>query len=210
MKMPVNKRRRTMKPRMNFFKAAPDTIKALVAVEDQIKASGLEHSLIELVKTRASQINGCAYCIDMHTTDARKARRDRAAAVSAQRLARVAALYRSRARRAGLDRGADADLGDACARRRLRGDARPVLGSRGRQPHHADRRHQRLESRRDRLPRHPSGEGEGGGGGRSRPPSLWRSRHRSRAAGPSSGRACRCRPSCRRSTRRPARTRWRW
>ena len=61
-----------MKPRMNFFKAAPDTIKALVAVEDQIKASGLEGSLIELVKTRASQINGCAYCIDMHTTDARK------------------------------------------------------------------------------------------------------------------------------------------
>ena len=46
---------------------------ALVAVEDQVKASGLEHSLIELVKTRASQINGCAYCIDMHTTDARKA-----------------------------------------------------------------------------------------------------------------------------------------
>ena len=62
-----------MKPRMNFFKAAPETIKALVAVEDQVKASGLEHSLIELVKTRASQINGCAYCIDMHTTDARKA-----------------------------------------------------------------------------------------------------------------------------------------
>ena len=62
-----------MKPRMNFFKAAPDTIKALVAVEDQVKASGLEHSLIELVKTRASQINGCAYCVDMHTTDARKA-----------------------------------------------------------------------------------------------------------------------------------------
>ena len=61
-----------MKPRMNFFKAAPDTIKALVGIEDQIKASGLEGSLIELVKTRASQINGCAYCIDMHTTDARK------------------------------------------------------------------------------------------------------------------------------------------
>ena len=60
-----------MKPRMNFFKAAPDTIKALVAVEDQIKASGLDDSLIELVKTRASQINGCAYCIDMHWKDAR-------------------------------------------------------------------------------------------------------------------------------------------
>ena len=61
-----------MKPRMNFYQAAPETIKALVAVEDQILASGLEKSLIELVKTRASQINGCAYCINMHTADARK------------------------------------------------------------------------------------------------------------------------------------------
>jgi AhpD family alkylhydroperoxidase len=61
-----------MKPRMNFYQAAPDTIKALVAVEDKIKASGLEQSLIELVKTRASQINGCAFCINMHTQDARK------------------------------------------------------------------------------------------------------------------------------------------
>ena len=61
-----------MKPRMNYYQAAPDTIKALIGVEDVIKASGLEQSLIELVKTRASQINGCAYCIYMHTTDARK------------------------------------------------------------------------------------------------------------------------------------------
>ena len=61
-----------MKPRMNFYQAAPETIKALVAVENQITASGLEQSLIELVKTRASQINGCAYCINMHTEDARK------------------------------------------------------------------------------------------------------------------------------------------
>ena len=98
-----------MKPRMNFYQAAPDTIKALVALEEQIQASGLEKSLIELVKTRASQINGCAFCINMHTQDARKQRRDRAAAVSAERLARVAALYRPRTRRAGLDRGGDAD-----------------------------------------------------------------------------------------------------
>ncbi|GIQ72383.1 carboxymuconolactone decarboxylase family protein [Bradyrhizobium sp. RD5-C2] len=61
-----------MKPRMNFYQAAPETIKALVAVEGQITASGLEQSLIELVKTRASQINGCAYCINMHTENARK------------------------------------------------------------------------------------------------------------------------------------------
>lgn len=63
-----------MMPRIDApFKIAPDTYKALVAVESAIKASGLEHSLIELVKMRASQINGCAFCIHMHSTDARKA-----------------------------------------------------------------------------------------------------------------------------------------
>jgi AhpD family alkylhydroperoxidase len=61
-----------MKPRMNFYQAAPDTIKALSTLEAQVQASGLEQSLIELVKTRASQINGCAFCINMHTADARK------------------------------------------------------------------------------------------------------------------------------------------
>ena len=61
-----------MTPRMNFMQAAPDTVKALMALEAQIQGSGLEQSLIELVKTRASQINGCAYCINMHTQDARK------------------------------------------------------------------------------------------------------------------------------------------
>ena len=61
-----------MKPRMNFQQAAPETIKALMALETQVQASGLEQSLIELVKTRASQINGCAFCINMHTQDARK------------------------------------------------------------------------------------------------------------------------------------------
>src|SRR6201995_2977907 len=61
-----------MKPRMNFYQAAPDTIKALSALETQVQASGLEQSLIELVKTRASQINGCAFCINIHTQDARK------------------------------------------------------------------------------------------------------------------------------------------
>jgi len=57
---------------MNFYQAAPDTIKALTALETQVQSSGLEQSLIELVKTRASQINGCAFCINMHTEDARK------------------------------------------------------------------------------------------------------------------------------------------
>src|SRR5216684_4147898 len=51
-----------MKPRMNFDQAAPDTIKALSALEAQVQGSGLEQS----------QINGCAFCINMHTQDARK------------------------------------------------------------------------------------------------------------------------------------------
>ncbi|KYG97677.1 carboxymuconolactone decarboxylase family protein [Bradyrhizobium sp. DOA1] len=61
-----------MKPRMNYYQAAPDTIKALMVLEAQIQSTGLEKSLIELVKIRASQINGCAYCINMHSEDARK------------------------------------------------------------------------------------------------------------------------------------------
>jgi len=60
-----------MTPRLNPYKAAPETMNALAALENHIISSGLESSLIELVKTRASQINGCAYCIHMHTRDAR-------------------------------------------------------------------------------------------------------------------------------------------
>ncbi len=60
-----------MKPRLNPYQAAPETMKALAALDGQIVASGLEAPLIELVKTRASQINGCAYCIHLHTRDAR-------------------------------------------------------------------------------------------------------------------------------------------
>jgi AhpD family alkylhydroperoxidase len=61
-----------MTHRLNPYQAAPDTLKALMALETEVQGSGLEQSLIELVKTRASQINGCAFCINMHTQDARK------------------------------------------------------------------------------------------------------------------------------------------
>jgi AhpD family alkylhydroperoxidase len=60
-----------MQPRLNPFKFAPDTIKAAQAFEEHLANSGLERSLYHLVKTRASQINGCAFCIHMHTRDAR-------------------------------------------------------------------------------------------------------------------------------------------
>lgn len=62
-----------MQARLNFFKANPKAMDALVGLEPKISGSGLEKSLIELVRLRASQLNGCAYCIDVHTADARKA-----------------------------------------------------------------------------------------------------------------------------------------
>ena len=62
-----------MKQRFNAFKSAPTTTKALLAVEEAIAVSNLEYSLLELVKMRASQINGCAFCIHLHASDARKA-----------------------------------------------------------------------------------------------------------------------------------------
>lgn len=61
-----------MNPRMNIFQAAPEGSKAMLAVEAAIANSGLEHSLVELVKLRASQMNGCAFCIHMHVKDAVK------------------------------------------------------------------------------------------------------------------------------------------
>ena len=62
-----------MQARLNIADLAPDVIKTLLALEGHVRRSGLEKPLIELVKLRASQINGCAYCLDMHTKDARAA-----------------------------------------------------------------------------------------------------------------------------------------
>src|SRR3990170_4792778 len=60
-----------MQPRVNPYQATPETVKALVALENHLVNSGLERSLYHLVNPRSSQINGCAYCIHMHTRDAR-------------------------------------------------------------------------------------------------------------------------------------------
>lgn len=62
-----------MKERLNYARVSPDALKAMRELEKYLSASGLERPLSELVKIRASQINGCAYCLDMHTKDARKA-----------------------------------------------------------------------------------------------------------------------------------------
>ena len=62
-----------MSGRFDYAKVAPGANEAMRGLERYARASGLEHSLIELVKVRASQLNGCAYCLDMHTKDARAA-----------------------------------------------------------------------------------------------------------------------------------------
>jgi AhpD family alkylhydroperoxidase len=62
-----------MKTRLDYSKAAPGSVQAMYKLQNYVDDSGLEHSLLELIKTRVSQINGCAYCIDMHTKDARAA-----------------------------------------------------------------------------------------------------------------------------------------
>ena len=60
-----------MEPRIDLSKYAQDPQKSLYALEKYIATCGLDHKLIHLLKMRASQINGCAYCIDMHSKDAR-------------------------------------------------------------------------------------------------------------------------------------------
>lgn len=60
-----------MQPRFDFSKAAPDAYKAVAALDDYVQHSGIEKRLIHLIKLRASIINGCAYCVDMHVKEAR-------------------------------------------------------------------------------------------------------------------------------------------
>ncbi len=58
--------------RMDAYKADPDIAKLMLAAEEHIRKSGLEPALLDLVRMRASQINRCAFCLDMHSKDARR------------------------------------------------------------------------------------------------------------------------------------------
>jgi AhpD family alkylhydroperoxidase len=62
-----------MTTRLDFLKSNPADIKALMGVEEQISKGSLDEILKDLVRLRASQINGCAFCLDMHSAEARKA-----------------------------------------------------------------------------------------------------------------------------------------
>jgi AhpD family alkylhydroperoxidase len=62
-----------MEPRINYVKAAPGVLDAMLGVSNYLRKSGLEESLLNLINLRASQINGCAFCLDMHWKDLRAA-----------------------------------------------------------------------------------------------------------------------------------------
>jgi AhpD family alkylhydroperoxidase len=88
-----------MQPRLDYSKASSGAFKAMLGLEMHVDRSGLEPSLVELVKLRVSQINGCAFCLDMHTKELR------ATGETEQRLYllsswREAALYSERERAA--------------------------------------------------------------------------------------------------------------
>src|SRR3546814_16301227 len=89
-----------MTPRADIYTVSPEIFKAWYAFSMQVGDSGIEKSLLELVKIRASQINGCANCLNMHTADARKA------GETEQRIHLLAAWHeaRSEERRVGKER----------------------------------------------------------------------------------------------------------
>lgn len=60
-----------MEPRIDYQQVAPDAVRAMMGLEEYVASSGVEESLVHLVKMRVSQMNGCAYCIDMHSKEAR-------------------------------------------------------------------------------------------------------------------------------------------
>jgi AhpD family alkylhydroperoxidase len=62
-----------MEPRLDAYKRVPGALPAMRGLENLVRESGLEAPLLELVRIRASQMNGCAYCLDMHSKDARAA-----------------------------------------------------------------------------------------------------------------------------------------
>lgn len=112
--------------RIDYRRAFPAALKAILGLEEAVHGSSLEPALCELVKMRASQLNGCAHCLDMHSKDAR------AMGEEEQRLYlldawREAPCYSDRERAApGLVRGTHVAAAERRARCRVRGGRRAV------------------------------------------------------------------------------------
>ncbi|WP_054308310.1 carboxymuconolactone decarboxylase family protein [Mesorhizobium sp. 1M-11] len=61
-----------MQPRLDFFAESPQLMKYVVSLNRAVEESGLDKGLLHLIKLRASQINGCSYCVEMHSREARE------------------------------------------------------------------------------------------------------------------------------------------
>jgi AhpD family alkylhydroperoxidase len=147
-----------MKPRLNPYETAPDAVQAVAALEGYVRDSGIEPALIHLVKIRASQINGCACCIHMHTREAR------GRGESEERLYlldawRESPLYTERERAAlAWTEAVTLVSKTPCAGRGLRGGKAVLLRGGDRQADGRRGDDQRLEPDRDQLPDRPSGQ----------------------------------------------------
>ena len=142
-----------MSQRMNYTAASPAGMKALGAVYGYVRQSGLPSRLVDLVFLRVSQINGCAYCIDMHSRDLLKA------GLPVEHLVLVAAWPRGRQhlRRAGkggarVGGSRDPPRRPGCSGQRVRGGGRGVWREAARRPDDRDRPDERLQPDGDQLP----------------------------------------------------------
>lgn len=105
--------------RVDFRRVFPTAFRAMLALEEAGRESSLEPALRELVKIRASQLNGCAYCLDMHSKDALARGEDEQRLNVLSALARGPLLQRPRAGRAGMVRGSDGVAAGRSTRRGL-------------------------------------------------------------------------------------------
>jgi AhpD family alkylhydroperoxidase len=96
-----------MQARFQYGKAYPDAYRAMLALSQAVEKTGLSRQLIDLVSYRVSQLNGCAFCLDMHSKDLR-AHGETEQRLYDQCVARAAThVQQPRTRRAGLGRGGD-------------------------------------------------------------------------------------------------------
>lgn len=93
-----------MKTRINLNQIDPEAYKAMMGLENYIHKSGLDKKYYELIKIRTSQINGCAYCLDMHTRDARKLGETEQRIYVLPRMARNQLFHRRRKSHFSIDR----------------------------------------------------------------------------------------------------------
>src|SRR5215471_9200823 len=144
---------KSTQPRLDATKVSPDLYKTMLGLEKYVEGSGLEQKLLDLVKIRASQINGCAPTV-LSCTPTTHASTAKATSGCTQRLARGADLQRARACSPRLDRSGDKDQRPSRTGRGVRRGASPFFRKGTCRPHRRGDRDQCLGPGRDRVSPH--------------------------------------------------------